>query len=214
MAAGRLLALKCCQNQSLISMQIPLETVTSSQSGKHRPIIIMAHDTVNVLLTSFPGLGLPSTLSLPTSSTTSIKDLRRQIADRLPTSNHRFILTTTSNKVVSRISDSSITSLLNDDNDMFLPLRLTVPLCGGKGGFGSQLRAAGGRMSSKRKKNQGDANSSNRNLDGETASNSQRSQSSCRIPRSKARYGEKREGGKAEKMGASCGVDREERRGG
>jgi hypothetical protein len=39
-------------------------------------------------------------------------------------------------------------------------------MCGGKGGFGSQLRAAGGRMSSKRKRNQGDNNSSSRNLDG------------------------------------------------
>ncbi|KAJ6162809.1 hypothetical protein N7497_002788 [Penicillium chrysogenum] len=40
------------------------------------------------------------------------------------------------------------------------------PIRGGKGGFGSQLRAAGGRMSSKRKRNQGDNNSSSRNLDG------------------------------------------------
>ncbi|PBP21291.1 hypothetical protein BUE80_DR007950 [Diplocarpon rosae] len=39
-------------------------------------------------------------------------------------------------------------------------------MCGGKGGFGSQLRAAGGRMSSKRKRNQGDDNGSSRNLDG------------------------------------------------
>ena len=29
-----------------------------------------------------------------------------------------------------------------------LPLKLSVPLRGGKGGFGSQLRAAGGRMES------------------------------------------------------------------
>ncbi|CAK7233935.1 hypothetical protein SBRCBS47491_008779 [Sporothrix bragantina] len=36
----------------------------------------------------------------------------------------------------------------------------------GKGGFGSQLRAAGGRMSSKRKKNQEEDNGSSRNLDG------------------------------------------------
>ncbi|CAI4212477.1 unnamed protein product [Parascedosporium putredinis] len=39
-------------------------------------------------------------------------------------------------------------------------------MCGGKGGFGSQLRAAGGRMSSKRKRNQGEDNGSSRNLDG------------------------------------------------
>jgi hypothetical protein len=39
-------------------------------------------------------------------------------------------------------------------------------MCGGKGGFGSQLRAAGGRMSSRKKRNQGDNNASSRNLDG------------------------------------------------
>jgi len=59
-----------------------------------------------------------------------------------------------------------MSSLLSNLEDDFLSLRLSVPLCGGKGGFGSQLRAAGGRMSSKRKKNQGEDNGSSRNLDG------------------------------------------------
>ena len=59
-----------------------------------------------------------------------------------------------------------MSTLLSNGHDAFLPLRLSVPLCGGKGGFGSQLRAAGGRMSSKRKNKQGESNSSNRNLDG------------------------------------------------
>ena len=126
----------------------------------------MAEHTVNVLLTSFPGLGLPPTLAFPVSAATSIGDLRQQIADQLPHSSSRDILTTTSNRELTLKADSLITSLLSSDNDTILPLRLSVPLCGGKGGFGSQLRAAGGRMSSKRKKNQGDANSSNRNLDG------------------------------------------------
>ena len=126
----------------------------------------MADRTVNVLITSFSGVGLPPTLCLSTSTRIPIKDLRQQIIDRLPQSTSRFILTTNSNKNLSPVSDLLVTSLLSSDNDMFLPLRLSVPLCGGKGGFGSQLRAAGGRMSSKRKKNQGDTSSSNRNLDG------------------------------------------------
>ena len=120
---------------------------------------------INVFFTSFPGLGLPSTLSLPIDSSTSIIDLRQQLSDRLPHIDSRLILTTTSNKEVFS-SDAPVSTLLSSRHDAFLPLRLSVPLCGGKGGFGSQLRAAGGRMSSKRKNNQGDANSSNRNLDG------------------------------------------------
>ena len=125
----------------------------------------MACRIINVLLTSFPGLGLPSTLSLPIDSSTSLAGLRQQLSDRIPSIDSRLILTTTSNKVVFS-SEAPVVTLLSDGNDAFLPLRLSVPLCGGKGGFGSQLRAAGGRMSSKRKNNQGESNSSNRNLDG------------------------------------------------
>lgn len=120
---------------------------------------------INVFLTSFPGLGLPTTLILPIDSSTSILDLRQQLSDRLPHIGSRLILTTTSNKEVLS-SEAPVSTLLSNRHDAFVPLRLSVPLCGGKGGFGSQLRAAGGRMSSKRKNNQGDSNSSNRNLDG------------------------------------------------
>ena len=51
------------------------------------------------------------------------------------------------------------TGTLDDD---YVHLRLGVRLPGGKGGFGSQLRAAGGRMSSKRTENK----DSCRTLDG------------------------------------------------
>lgn len=126
----------------------------------------MAYRTVNVLLTSFPGLGLPATLSLPVAASAPIADLTAQLTGRLPSLKSRLIFTTTSNKEIPQSSLAPVSSLLSSDNDTFLPLRLSVPLCGGKGGFGSQLRAAGGRMSSRRKKNQGENNSSNRNLDG------------------------------------------------
>ncbi|MCJ1476547.1 hypothetical protein MMC13_005213 [Lambiella insularis] len=126
----------------------------------------MADKTINVFLTSFPGLNLPSTLSLPVSASTSVSDLTSQLTARLPQINSRLILTTTSNKEISSTSSLPISSLLPSPNDTIIPLRLSAPLCGGKGGFGSQLRAAGGRMSSKRKRNQGENNGSNRNLDG------------------------------------------------
>ncbi|KAE8452814.1 hypothetical protein EG329_013086 [Mollisiaceae sp. DMI_Dod_QoI] len=126
----------------------------------------MASPTINVLLTSFPGLNLPSTLAIPLPADTPISQLQERIHDRLPAHSNRLILTTISNKQLPIASTLPISGLLASPQDDFLSLRLAVPLCGGKGGFGSQLRAAGGRMSSKRKRNQGEDNGSSRNLDG------------------------------------------------
>ncbi len=57
---------------------------------------------------------------------------------------------------------SLVSELGNKDDDGFVTLRLTPRLLGGKGGFGSQLRAAGGRMSSQKTNN----NDSCRDLNG------------------------------------------------
>ncbi|KAI9865584.1 MAG: hypothetical protein M1824_002325 [Vezdaea acicularis] len=123
---------------------------------------------VNVLVTTFEGLGLPKTLNFPTPPSSTIGDLLYAISGRLPQSDAqlRLIIRTTGGKNIVSLADEAISSLLDSKNDTLLPLHLSVPLCGGKGGFGSQLRAAGGRMSSKRKRNQGENNGSNRNLDG------------------------------------------------
>ncbi|KAL8788087.1 MAG: hypothetical protein Q9213_001845 [Squamulea squamosa] len=126
----------------------------------------MAPFTINVLLTTFSGLNLPPTLSVPVSSSISTADLRSLLVERLPLSRQRFIFTTTSNKELLASSSTPLSALLSNQNDTVVPIRLSVPIRGGKGGFGSQLRAAGGRMSSRKKRNQGDENSSNRNLDG------------------------------------------------
>lgn len=125
----------------------------------------MAPETINVLVTSFSGLGLPPTLVLPVSPSTSVTALRERIEERLPETDARLILTTVSNKELPQQSNDALSHYLSSSEDDFLSLRLAVPLCGGKGGFGSQLRAAGGRMSSRKKKNQEDHGSS-RNLDG------------------------------------------------
>lgn len=125
----------------------------------------MDEKLVNVLITSFAGLGLPSTLCIPIKSSTTVRQLRLEVVHHLPLSLDDFCLSTISNKQIED-NGSSLTTFLSAEHDDLLSLRLSVPLYGGKGGFGSQLRAAGGRMSSKRKKTQGDANSSNRNLDG------------------------------------------------
>lgn len=126
----------------------------------------MVCSVINVLLTSFAGLGLPPTLSIPVPSSISIAELRALLVDRLPPLQHRLIFTTTSNRELSALSSAPISTFLSNKDDGIIPIRLSVPICGGKGGFGSQLRAAGGRMSSRRKRKQGDESSSNRNLDG------------------------------------------------
>ncbi|KAG6232982.1 hypothetical protein E4U26_003532 [Claviceps purpurea] len=124
----------------------------------------MSPRNVNVLITTFGGLSLPPTLVVSTSEDTTISQLREEIVGRLPVSDHRLIITTLSNRQLPEASEAPISTYLSSSQDEFLSLRLAVPLCGGKGGFGSQLRAAGGRMSS-RKKNQ-ENHGSSRNLDG------------------------------------------------
>ncbi|OJJ98012.1 hypothetical protein ASPACDRAFT_122877 [Aspergillus aculeatus ATCC 16872] len=136
----------------------------------------MAPQNINVLLSSFPGLSLPSTVTFSLSSSSSLADLTDKISSYLPPTIplHSLILTTTNNKQLLPSAEPLLPYLASSTNgdapttvpSLLLPLRLSVPLCGGKGGFGSQLRAAGGRMSSKRKRNQGDDNGSSRNLDG------------------------------------------------
>ncbi|KAK4189972.1 telomere stability and silencing-domain-containing protein [Podospora australis] len=124
----------------------------------------MAPEKINIFIKSFTGSGLPPTLSLALPSTTPISELCAELDSRLPSaaSTSRLLLTTLSSRFVSPSSSEPLSSLAQ--NNDFLTLRLSVPLCGGKGGFGSQLRAAGGRMS-KKKKTQED-NGSSRNLDG------------------------------------------------
>jgi hypothetical protein len=84
----------------------------------------------------------------------------------LPEVHHTLIITTTSNKQLLYSNNEPISTLLSSHADTFLPLRLSARLCGGKGGFGSQLRAAGGRMSSRKNRQNQNTNGSNRNLDG------------------------------------------------
>ncbi len=125
----------------------------------------MAPRNINVLVSTFGGLGLPPTVVIRVPASSSTSDLRDELYQRLPDTQSRLILTTISNKQLPEYSDIKLSSYLSSEDDDFLSLRLGVPLCGGKGGFGSQLRAAGGRMSSRKKKT-GDENGSSRNLDG------------------------------------------------
>jgi hypothetical protein len=118
---------------------------------------------INTHITTFSGL---PNLNLPLDSSTTLPQLFAALNTRLslsPQLNSRLLLSTTSGLLLRATDSTTTLSSLAGSNDL-LTLRLTVPLCGGKGGFGSQLRAAGGRMSS-RKKNQENSDSC-RNLDG------------------------------------------------
>ncbi|KAK5174982.1 uncharacterized protein LTR77_000118 [Saxophila tyrrhenica] len=144
---------------TLISQSLPAMRHAHESASSDR--------TVTILLTTFAGLGLPRTLSLPVSASTSVQDVLQSIHNRLPNVNHTLIITTTDNKQLLSSSTEPVSTLLSSRSDAFLPLRLSARLCGGKGGFGSQLRAAGGRMSSRKKRDQNqNTNGSNRNLDG------------------------------------------------
>ena len=128
--------------------------------------------TINVLLTTFAGLGLPPTLCLPLSKDASITHLLNQVGVVLPAQVLLHATLIAGNGQVIRSSSNTIATLLQStcvsyETPTFLPLRLHAPLRGGKGGFGSQLRAAGGRMSSRKKKQNAElATGSARNLDG------------------------------------------------
>ncbi|KAF8249916.1 hypothetical protein K440DRAFT_649167 [Wilcoxina mikolae CBS 423.85] len=113
---------------------------------------------INTIITTFPGL---PNLNLPLPPSTPLSTLFAHLATRLPLPPTNLILSTTSGRILHPTS-TPLSSLSN--NNSFITLRLSPPLCGGKGGFGSQLRAAGGRMSS-RKKSQENSDSC-RNLDG------------------------------------------------
>ncbi|KAK1820951.1 hypothetical protein LTR12_004663 [Friedmanniomyces endolithicus] len=152
---------------SVAEPAVPCAIHTASYDPAQHTNSTLHTQTVNILLTSFAGLGLPRTLSVPLCANTPITDVVHNIQSRLPRIDHPLLITTTNNKQLLASSTSPISTLLSNPHDAFLPLRLSVRLCGGKGGFGSQLRAAGGRMSSRKKRNQEqDGNGSNRNLDG------------------------------------------------
>lgn len=101
------------------------------------------------------------TLSLTAPSDASISTLYDLVADRLPGLPSDLVLTP--HRGCAPSPDTLVSSLLQEcDGPSFISLRLVPRLRGGKGGFGSQLRAAGGRMSSQKTSN----NDSCRDLSG------------------------------------------------
>ena len=105
----------------------------------------------NVLIQAFAPF---PTLSIHVPDTTEISELFHLIKGKYPS----FPLSLTSSLVFSTHSGhvpppQSLISDLKAISSNIVSLRLFPRLLGGKGGFGSQLRAAGGRMSSQKTNN-------------------------------------------------------------
>ncbi|VDB99449.1 unnamed protein product [Peniophora sp. CBMAI 1063] len=107
-----------------------------------------------------------STLAFSASLDATLDDIYDDILERYPQLPAHDLRLITLTGAPSR-AGTSLRSLLGDDNDeedtgRLVSLRLAPAMRGGKGGFGSQLRAAGGRMSSQKTNN----NDSCRDLSG------------------------------------------------
>lgn len=106
------------------------------------------------------------TLNITTPADTCFADLYDLLAERYPDLPHNdsseldLLLTPHSGPIPP--PETLVASLLDDGDSDLVTLRLIPRLRGGKGGFGSQLRAAGGRMSSQKTSN----NDSCRDLSG------------------------------------------------
>lgn len=105
------------------------------------------------------------TLSLLASEDTTFSDLYDLLVERYPelprndSESLDLVLSPHSGPIPA--PETPLSTLLEDDGNL-VTLRLIPRLRGGKGGFGSQLRAAGGRMSSQKTSN----NDSCRDLSG------------------------------------------------
>ncbi|KAF8838589.1 hypothetical protein BDN67DRAFT_70675 [Paxillus ammoniavirescens] len=113
--------------------------------------------STSILFSTFPPF---PTLSLLVPSGTHINDLYELLCDRYPDLPASEALTISPHS--GSLAPDIRVSELHDQSSNLVTLRLVPRLRGGKGGFGSQLRAAGGRMSSQKTNN----NDSCRDLSG------------------------------------------------
>ncbi|CAE6426695.1 unnamed protein product [Rhizoctonia solani] len=100
-----------------------------------------------------------STIALQISSSTPLESLQSEISARYPDLPYHAL--SLASPCGTDLSCDAPLSTLTNGGDL-VTLRLMPSLLGGKGGFGSQLRAAGGRMSSQKASN----NDSCRDLSG------------------------------------------------
>ena len=113
-------------------------------------VITTMSQSATVLVSTFTPF---STLCFSVSSDTPFGDLHDVLAEKYPDlpNPHDLLLRPTSNFVPS--ATTLLSSFPRQGGSRDVSLQLLPRLLGGKGGFGSQLRAAGGRMSSQKTSN-------------------------------------------------------------
>ncbi|KTW30580.1 hypothetical protein T552_00297 [Pneumocystis carinii B80] len=118
---------------------------------------------INTIVSTFSPFKTISFI-LPYAST--IKDVENYLSGLFPPGN--YLLSHLSGKLL--YPEDTLASLLDryeySNNARVCMLRYVPKVFGGKGGFGSQLRAAGGRMSSRKKRGEEENKSSCRDLNG------------------------------------------------
>ncbi|KAJ4483580.1 telomere stability and silencing-domain-containing protein [Lentinula aciculospora] len=110
----------------------------------------------NVLVSSFAPF---DTLTLTVPASVQISDILHLLAEKYPLLPSLGLVLSLHSGIIPE--DSCLSSFCDDSSNL-VSLRLSPRVLGGKGGFGSQLRAAGGRMSSQKTNN----NDSCRDLSG------------------------------------------------
>jgi hypothetical protein len=125
--------------------------VTRHQTQSEDPPRLSASMATSVLVSTFPPF---PTLALSVPGDATLENLHELLLDRYP------FLPSTADLRLSPVSgavpyETTLASILgpHDVGHPLISLRLVPRLRGGKGGFGSQLRAAGGRMSSQKTSN-------------------------------------------------------------
>jgi hypothetical protein len=106
----------------------------------------MPSSTISVLVSTFHPF---PTLSFSLPKSTLLSNLPGILSPLLALPHQS--LSTSNGKSITPETTGSLSSLLSqNEHASFLSFRLVPKVLGGKGGFGSQLRAAGGRMSSQK----------------------------------------------------------------
>jgi hypothetical protein len=123
---------------------------------------------IDVFISTFSGIRPLTFQSVPSS--TPISSILSLITELLPDAVAQTVyFTQQSGRLLPSDTTLPISTLLPSGTSSFFSLQITSRLRGGKGGFGSQLRAQGGRMSARRKrgaKNDEESKDNYRNLDG------------------------------------------------
>ncbi|KZO91126.1 hypothetical protein CALVIDRAFT_542091 [Calocera viscosa TUFC12733] len=102
--------------------------------------------SLNLIISAFPPY---NTFNIIVPSDAPITDIHSYVRLRIPTTERLTYALSSGARL--RLIDAPVSTLAGDSP--YVRLRITPGLYGGKGGFGSQLRAAGGRMSSQKTDN-------------------------------------------------------------